>query len=97
MDYHAEGWAFPKDGDYEEPGPKEKKIIRHRIYERDGGRCVVCGVPLREEPGSWGSAHLHHKRGGRHRKDWTDANLEIRCIYDHNDAHNPKAVPPKPR
>lgn len=95
IDYTAENFQFPKDEDFCEPSPKEKRIIRARIYRRDEGRCVVCHLPLIEESGSWWSAHLHHKRGGRQRKDWSDGNLEIRCIHDHNDAHRPKAVPSK--
>ena len=96
IEYTADSFAFPKDEDFQEPTPKQKAFIRGVIYRRDGGCCIVCGVPLREESGTWWSAHLHHKRGGIHRKDWRPENLEIRCIHCHNAVHNPKAVPPKP-
>jgi hypothetical protein len=96
IDYaDASSFMFPKDADFLEPSPKEKRKIRARVYRRDDGCCVVCHLHLVEEPGSWWSAHLHHKSGGIHRKDWSDGNLEIRCIYHHSEVHNPKAVPPK--
>lgn len=95
IEYTPGNFQFPKDEDYCSPTTAEKREIRNRIYDRDKGSCVVCGVPLKREPGNWWSAHLHHRRGGRHRKDWSDDNLEIRCIYHHNEAHNPKPVPAK--
>lgn len=90
IDYSAGNFAFPKDEDYLEPSPKEKRVIRHAIYERDGGKCTVCGVRLIEESGSWWSAHLHHIRGGIHRKDWRPENLTILCIHHHKEAHDAK-------
>jgi 5-methylcytosine-specific restriction endonuclease McrA len=57
---------------------------RERVYQRDHGRCKICGVKVGNDPKdrAW---ELHHINGdSSFTIDW---NLEVRCIYCHNRAH----------
>jgi 5-methylcytosine-specific restriction endonuclease McrA len=70
--------------------------LRRQCYERDQGKCVVCGVKLRWEPGYWDSMHMAHVRTKRNNGDTLD-NVQAKCPGHHWQEHNPKAVPRKAR
>jgi hypothetical protein len=59
------------------PGPKTKGIIRAKVYERDGHRCLKCGTPE--------DLTLDHilaiSKGGK----WTVKNLQTLCEKCNNE------------
>lgn len=72
--------------------------LRDDCYERDGGRCVVCGIlvdknapPIADD--SYHMAHIKAKRIGGDSLD----NVRCLCGRCHRNEHNPKACPPKER
>jgi hypothetical protein len=62
-------------------GPKDMKAARLRVFERDGYRCVRCGVPV-----TWESGELMHRRTKRNNGD-ADENLETGCKPCHRKEH----------
>lgn len=54
--------------------PEGWRRIRRRIYERDGGRCVECGIEV--EPTGWQCGHkIDRSQGGSDE----DENLAVMC------------------
>ena len=71
--------------------------LRRACFDRDGGRCVVCGVALLWERGEWLSMHMAHVRGrGAGGSDVLE-NVVSKCPGHHWEEHNPKVVPKKER
>jgi 5-methylcytosine-specific restriction endonuclease McrA len=62
---------------------KGKRLIAlyEAVYERDGGRCK-CGRFI--EPGTPPHHKIHKSQGGED----TMENLEMKCIYCHDEEHN---------
>jgi nitrate/TMAO reductase-like tetraheme cytochrome c subunit len=70
----------------------EMTALRDAAYERDCGRCINCGTPVRRE-----EFDLSHARGKRM---WGDSveNVRVKCMRCHRVLeHHPKAVPSKRR
>lgn len=97
----ADGLAFPKPKDSQvfPENTAEKIVIRQRVFNRDGGRCVDCGRRVILERGHWNSMHLMHLKSKGSGGDWSMENLATGCLYCHAKNHNAggKPVPPKPR
>lgn len=58
---------------------KGEEIVQLRIlcFERDGGKCVVCGIGLQLERGHWDSMEMAHIRGKRM---WGDCLANVRSL-----------------
>jgi hypothetical protein len=56
--------------------------LRIECYERDGGKCVECGKPLRFEAGYWDSMHMAHIKNKRMYGD-TISNVRSLCLWHH--------------
>jgi len=61
---------------------KPLRLLYEAVYERDGGRCVKCGRFIK--PGTIPHHIIHKSQGGED----TMENLEMSCIYCHDEEHN---------
>lgn len=62
--------------------------LRHFVFVRDGGRCVLCGQGVIEESGLWASMHLMHKTSKGAGGSDTPENTECGCLKCHMGSHN---------
>jgi 5-methylcytosine-specific restriction endonuclease McrA len=66
-------------------GVRRDQSIRRRIVQRDGNRCVACGITEGRHRELYGSGlQVHHRDGDPRNNDPT--NLETRCRSCHNKA-----------
>lgn len=71
-----------------QPTQVEKQFARANVYLRYRESCVDCKRHVRWESGYFDSMHLHHKRGGSNRSDWSLENLVTLCLECHMKRHN---------
>jgi len=71
---------------------KDYTELRIRVYTRDRGRCIVCGVRTRIEQGGYDNdMHLCHvipRRMGGGSRDDTMENTVTKCAACHRTEHN---------
>lgn len=69
-----------------------RAACRKKVYARDGGCCVVCGIPLvlsaADASHEFQIAHIHEKKPRSLGGDPLDPdNCETRCYLHHAEAH----------
>jgi|SRR6185312_5579834 len=81
------------------------KLLRELVFERDGGRCVNCGVALIQYPESIFHPRAYHLAHVRNKAMWQDSleNCVAKCSRCHlvlEHQYGPsfqKPCPPKPK